>query len=181
MLSESWYNKRSFSVYSAFYTCLLRMGRSSTRNIQVKGFSKYASKPDALKKVLLYMLGCVEMLAMIYKNCSLHAVIGRDLKKFQSVSPSKFSQTFRWGSRRSKNLGGEKFAKNLAGNCNLHRSLSSQLSNIFKFFLYLAVRWNFLSLSSTFLLVGVDRVSFRIFSYFSYISRFHEIFWVFRH
>ena len=57
------------------------MGRSSTRNIQVKGFSKYASKPDALKKVLLYMLGCVEMLAMIYKNCSLHAVIGERLKK----------------------------------------------------------------------------------------------------
>lgn len=173
MLSESWCNKRSFSVYSALYTCLLRMGRSSTRNIQVKGFSKYASKPDALKKVLLYMLGCVEMLAMIYKNCSLHAVIGeRSFKVFQSVSPAKFSQTFRWGSRRSKNLGGEKFAKNLAGNCNLHRSLSSQLSNIFKFFLYLAVRWNFLSLSSTSLLVGVDRESFPIFSYFSYISRF---------
>ena len=71
------------------------MGRSSTRNIQVKGFSKYASKPDALKKVLLYMLGCVEMLAMIYKNCSLDAVIGGDLKQFQSVSPAKFSQTFR--------------------------------------------------------------------------------------
>lgn len=81
MLSESWCNKRSFSVYSALYTCLLRMGRSSTRNIQVKGFSKYASKPDALKKVLLYMLGCVEMLALIYKNCSLHAVIGERLKK----------------------------------------------------------------------------------------------------
>ena len=81
MLSESWCNKRNFSVYSALYTCLLRMGRSSTRNIRVKGFSKYASKPDALKKVLLYMLGCVEMLAMIYKNCSLHAVIGERLKK----------------------------------------------------------------------------------------------------
>ena len=81
MLSESWCNKRSFSVYSALYTCLLRMGRSSTRNIQVKGFSKYASKPDALKKVLLYTLGCVEMLALIYKNCSLHAVIGERLKK----------------------------------------------------------------------------------------------------
>lgn len=78
-----------------FVYMLASHGKSSTRNIQVKGFSKYASKPDALKKVLLYMLGCVEMLAMIYKNCSLHAVIGGDLKKFQSVSPAKFSQTFR--------------------------------------------------------------------------------------
>ena len=78
-----------------FVYMLASHGKSSTRNIQVKGFSKYASKPDALKKVLLYMLGCVEMLAMIYKNCSLDAVIGGDLKQFQSVSPAKFSQTFR--------------------------------------------------------------------------------------
>ena len=94
MLSESWCNKRSFSVCSALYTCLLRMGRSSTRNIQVKGFSKYASKPDALKKVLLYMLGCVEMLAMIYKNCGLHAVIGERLKKVSKCFSCKIFTDF---------------------------------------------------------------------------------------
>lgn len=118
------------------------------------------------------MLGCVEMLAMIYKNCGLHAVIGERLKKVSKCFSCKIftdvsvrispiqkprRRKIRQESRRQLQ--------------SLHRGLSSQLSNIFKFFLYLAVRWNFLSLSSTSLLVGVDRVSFPEYFHIFSISR----------